>query len=87
MAVTRDEIMSTLARLELPDGGTLVSRDMVRALGVDGGSVRFVIEAPDASVAAKMEPQRQAAEAAIKALAGVTSVCCIDGPRPCAKST
>ena len=85
MAVTREEIMNTLARLELPDGGTLVSRDMVRALGVDGGSVRFVIEAPDAGIAAKMEPQRQAAEAAVKAMAGVTSVSVVltaHGPAP-----
>ncbi|WP_458790058.1 Mrp/NBP35 family ATP-binding protein [Yoonia sp. MH D7] len=74
MAVTRDEIMGALARLNLPDGGSLVSRDMIRALGVDNGAVRFVIEAPDAAMAAKMEPQRQAAEAAVKALAGVTSV-------------
>ncbi|MCO4841873.1 MAG: Mrp/NBP35 family ATP-binding protein [Yoonia sp.] len=85
MAVTRDEIMGVLARLELPDGGTLVSRDMIRALGVDGGAVRFVIEAPDAGIAAKMEPQRLAAEAAIKALSGVTSVSVVltaHGPAP-----
>ena len=74
MAVTRDEIIGALARLDLPDGGTLVSRDMIRALGIDGGVVRFVIEAPDAALAAKMEPQRQAALAAVQALAGVTSV-------------
>jgi ATP-binding protein involved in chromosome partitioning len=74
MAVTRDEIMGALSRLTLPDGGDLVSRDMIRALGVDGGTVRFVIEAPDASMAARMEPQRKAAETAIAALAGVTSV-------------
>ena len=74
MAVTRDEILGALSRLTLPDGGDLVSRDMIRALGIDGGAVRFVIEAPDAAMAAKMEPQRAAAEAAVKALAGVASV-------------
>lgn len=85
MAVTRDEIIGVLTRLELPDGGTLVSRDMIRALGVNGGAVRFVIEAPDAGIAAKMEPQRLAAEAAIKALSGVTSVSVVltaHGPAP-----
>ncbi len=85
MAVTREDVLAALARLELPDGGTLVSRDMVRALGVDGGAVRFVIEAPDAAIAAKMEPQRQAAEAAVKALADVTSVSVVltaHGPAP-----
>ncbi len=74
MAVTRDEILGALSRLTLPDGGDLVSRDMIRALGIEGGTVRFVIEAPDAAMAAKMEPQRAAAEAAVKALAGVASV-------------
>lgn len=85
MAVTREEIMDALARLDLPDGGSLVSRDMIRALGIDGDRVQFVIEAPDAGVAAKMEPQRQAAEAAVKALAGVGSVSVVltaHGPAP-----
>jgi ATP-binding protein involved in chromosome partitioning len=74
MAITKDDIMAALAKLQLPDGGDLVSRDMIRAVGVDGGSVRFVIEAPDAGLAAKMDPQRAAAEAAVAALPGVTSV-------------
>lgn len=74
MAITKDDIMAALAKLQLPDGGDLVSRDMIRAVGVDGGSVRFVIEAPDAGLAAKMDPQRAAAEAAVATLPGVTSV-------------
>ena len=85
MAITKDDILGALAKLDLPDGGNLVSRDMIRALGVDAGTVRFVIEAPDAGMAAKMEPQRQAAEAAVKALGGVTSVSVVltaHGPAP-----
>ena len=85
MAITKDDILGALAKLDLPDGGNLVSRDMIRALGVDAGTVRFVIEAPDAGMAAKMEPQRQAAEAAVKALDGVTSVSVVltaHGPAP-----
>lgn len=50
MAPTYDEIRDALARLQLPDGGTLVSRDMLRALMVDGGRVSFVIEADRKSV-------------------------------------
>ena len=72
--MTKDDILNVLAKLDLPDGGNLVSRDMIRALGVDGGAVRFVIEAPDADMAAKMEPQRAAAQDAVRAIAGVTSV-------------
>lgn len=85
MAITKDDILGALAKLDLPDGGNLVSRDMIRALGVDAGAVRFVIEAPDAGMAAKMEPLRQAAEAAVKALDGIMSVSVVltaHGPAP-----
>ena len=77
MNVTRDQVMSALARIALPDGGDLVSRDMIRALGVDGGAVRFVIEAPDAAIARTMEPHRAAAESVVRALPGVTAVSAI----------
>lgn len=36
MPVTRDAILDTPARLSLPDGGDLVSRDTVRALSIHG---------------------------------------------------
>jgi len=74
MAVSREQVLGALGRIALPDGGDLVSRDMVRALGIDGGAVRFVIEAPSAELARGMEPHRAAAEAVVKALPGVTSV-------------
>ncbi len=74
MAVTREDVMAVLARVSLPDGGDLVSRDLVRALVVGAdGAVRFVIEAPSADAARGMESARVAAEAAVKALPGVTS--------------
>lgn len=72
MAITKEHVLEALARLALPDGGTLVSRDMIRALSVDGGTVRFVIEAPSSQIAQQMEPLRKAAEAAVSQLAGVT---------------
>jgi ATP-binding protein involved in chromosome partitioning len=74
MPVTHDQIRAALERLALPDGGTLVSRDMLRALSVDGDTVRFVIEAPSPAIAQQMEPLRRAAEAAVLALDGVSSV-------------
>jgi len=73
MSVTREQ-MAALDKVALPDGGTLNSRDMIRALGIDGGAVRFVIEAPTPEIAARMEPVRQAAQAAVAALGDVTSV-------------
>ncbi|SFC06981.1 Mrp/NBP35 family ATP-binding protein [Tropicimonas isoalkanivorans] len=75
MTVTRDSIVKTLEAINLPDGGNIVSRDMVRALTVDSpGAVKFVLEAPSPEAARAMEPARQAAEAAVAALDGVTSV-------------
>jgi len=85
MTVQREEILSALAGIGLPGGGDLVSRDMIRALTVEAGEVRFVIEAPDPDTAARMEPVRQAADRALRDLPGVTGVSVIltaHGPAP-----
>ncbi|MFT6459428.1 Mrp/NBP35 family ATP-binding protein [Pseudophaeobacter arcticus] len=81
MSVTHKRVEEALERLALPDGGTLISRDMIRALtlqageGVNGlAKVSFVIEAPSPAIAQHMEPLRRAAEAAVLALDGVGSV-------------
>ncbi|MGD1882496.1 MAG: Mrp/NBP35 family ATP-binding protein [Paracoccaceae bacterium] len=72
MPLTREEIEDVLSRIDLPDGGNLISRDLIRALQIDGSAVRFVIEAPDPEKAARMSAVRDAAESAIRALEGVT---------------
>ena len=74
MSVTRDDILEALRKIGLPGGGDLVSSDMVRALTVEGGAVRFVIEAPDPETAARMELVRKAAEDTARAVSGVDSV-------------
>jgi ATP-binding protein involved in chromosome partitioning len=74
MSVTEQQIKSALQTLGLPDGGDLVSRDMIRALSVEDGTVRFVIEAPSPEIARRMEGLRQAAEQVVGQVAGVTSV-------------
>ncbi|MEI6800575.1 MAG: iron-sulfur cluster assembly protein, partial [Pseudomonadota bacterium] len=74
MEPTRDLIMATLAQIATPGGGTLVGDDLIRALVVESGSVRFVIESPSADHARSLGPVQQAAEAALRALPGVTSV-------------
>ena len=66
MEVTREQILDALRRIHLPDGKDLVSADLIRALTVDSGAVRFVIEAPDPEIARQIEPLRQAAEAAVR---------------------
>ncbi len=73
MADTKSLIMRALANVSLPGGGDLVSRDMIRALRLEGGAAHFVIEAPSAEAAQAMEPVRKAAEAAACSVAGVVS--------------
>ncbi|MGH1578268.1 P-loop NTPase [Planktotalea sp.] len=74
MSQIETDIRDALARLALPDGGDLISRDMIRALNVDEQTVRFVIEAPSPEIAQHMEPLRKAAEAAVSAVAGARTV-------------
>jgi len=69
MPTSRGDILAAVAGISLPNGGTLGTRDMVRAVQVDGDMVRFVIEAPDSATAATLEPVRQAAVAAVQGLA------------------
>jgi len=85
MAPTRDDVLEALSRLTLPGGADVVSSDMIRALQIDGGAVRFVIEAPDPEAAAGMEAVRRAAEDIVRRLPGVDSVSVIltaHGPAP-----
>ncbi|MEO0485900.1 MAG: Mrp/NBP35 family ATP-binding protein [Pseudomonadota bacterium] len=74
MTTTRDDILSALSAIPVPGGGNLVSRDMVRALGVAGGKVRFVIEAQNAAQAQGLGPVRLAAENTVRALPGIDEV-------------
>lgn len=74
MTVDKDRVMAALAGVALPGGGTLVSQDLIRALMIDGGAVRFVIEAATPDQARALAPVQALAEAAVRGLAGVTSV-------------
>jgi ATP-binding protein involved in chromosome partitioning len=74
MTVSRDDVMAALASVGVPGGGTLVSNDLIRALTIDAGAVRFVIEAPTPEAARQIAPLQPLAESAVRGLAGVTSV-------------
>lgn len=74
MAVTKEAIQDVLAGITTPDGSTLGARDLVRAVMVTDGAVQFVIETASADEARLLSGVRDAAEAAVKALPGVTSV-------------
>jgi ATP-binding protein involved in chromosome partitioning len=71
---TREQVIETLQTLALPGGGTLVSRDLIRALTLEEGEIRFVIEATSAEEARTLGPSQDAAEAALRRLPGVRSV-------------
>jgi ATP-binding protein involved in chromosome partitioning len=72
MSVTKAEVEAALDRVTLPDGKSLLAHDLVRALNVENGVVRFVIEAPNAEVGKAMAPLRDAAEKIVADLPGVT---------------
>lgn len=74
MAVDRDQVMAVLAGVAHPAGGDLVSRDLIRALVVENGAVRFVIEAATPDEARALSSAQGEAEARLRALPGVTSV-------------
>ncbi len=74
MSVTKDEILAVLQKIDLPDGGDLISRDFVRALSIRENNVQFVIEAPNADIARLMEPLRKMAESRVASIPGIESV-------------
>jgi len=74
MTVDRDAVTRVLAGIAVPGGGDLASRDLIRALSVEGGVIRFVIEAATPDEARALGPAQAEAEARLKALPGVSSV-------------
>ena len=85
MAVEREAVIRVLAGVAHPGGGDLVSRDLIRALVVEGGAVRFVIEAATPDEARVLAGAQAEAEARLKALPGVETVQIVmtaHGPAP-----
>jgi ATP-binding protein involved in chromosome partitioning len=73
MTVTREQVLAALSTVPMPGtGGSLVDADVVRALTIEAGRVRFLIEVDPARGRA-LEPTRAAAEAAVAALPGVAA--------------
>ncbi len=71
---TREAVLGELKTISDPvSGGDIVSSGLVRAVSVEDGAIRFVLEI-DGAHAKVMEPVRAEAEARVKALDGVTSV-------------
>ncbi len=73
MSITKETILAELDQIHLPSGKSIVELDMIRAIGISGSEVRFVVEA-SAESAPHMEPVRKAAEDMVAAMDGVTKV-------------
>ncbi|MEL0438091.1 iron-sulfur cluster carrier protein ApbC [Phycobacter sp. K97] len=74
MSLTRETVLEALKTITDPASGSdIVAAGIVRALNIDGGEVRFVLEI-DPSRAKTYEPVRDEAEAKVTALAGVEKV-------------
>ena len=75
MSITREEVLEVLkSQIDPFTKKDLVSADLVRALTVEDGRVRFVIEVADQSQGVAMEPVRVGAVEALEKLPGVQSV-------------
>lgn len=77
MSVDREAVLAALGRVAVPGRReSIVQADMVRAVTVENGTVRFVLEV-DPAEGARMEPVRAEAERAVSKLPGVAQVVAI----------
>jgi len=72
MAVSKDEVLSALAKVRSPNGAPLTGEKVLSDIVATDGKVFFSITVDAAAVKA-WEPVRAQAEAAVRALPGVTS--------------
>ncbi len=73
MTLSREEVLACLKTVKAPSGVDLVEAGLVRALNVDDGAVRFVMEvdAPEPYLAAKAEAEQKLEELGAKAVSVV----------------
>ncbi|WP_410219296.1 P-loop NTPase [Paracoccus sp. (in: a-proteobacteria)] len=74
MPVTREAILTAISDIPLPQGGTLGQADLVRAVTIENGTVRFVIEVENAATAKAMAPVEAEARARLESLPEVEKV-------------
>jgi ATP-binding protein involved in chromosome partitioning len=72
-AISQEQVLAALQQIAAPQGGDLVSRQMISGLVIRDGHVGFSIEV-DPQAGAGLEPLRKAAEGAVEKLPGVLSV-------------
>ena len=73
MSVTQQQVLDSLARIKSPRGVALTNANVLSPISATDGKVFFSINV-DAAEARAWEPVRAEAEAAVRAIAGVTTV-------------
>ncbi|WP_368508279.1 Mrp/NBP35 family ATP-binding protein [Bradyrhizobium lupini] len=73
MSVTQQQVLDSLARIKSPRGGALTNANVLSAISAADGKVFFSINV-DAAEARAWESVRAEAEAAVRAIPGVTTV-------------
>jgi ATP-binding protein involved in chromosome partitioning len=74
MTVTREVALGEISDIPLPNGKSLGEADIVRAMTVEAGAVRFVLEVADADAARALAPVEAEARRRLLALEGVETV-------------
>ncbi|WP_425052319.1 P-loop NTPase [Psychromarinibacter sp. S121] len=74
MALNAEKIRQALMGVELPDGGDPVTAGLVKALWVESGIVRFVLEADSPESARNLESVREECVRTVRAMPGVHDV-------------
>lgn len=86
MPVTREVALREIDSVASPRGGTLVSDDLVRALTIEEGTIRFVLEVKNAGEAEALKPAEAEVRRRLMALPEVDNVQIImtaqAGPKP-----
>ncbi len=74
MTVSPEAALKEISDIALPDGRSLGEVDIVRALTVEAGVVRFVLEVADAAMARLLAPVEAEARRRLQALPGILTV-------------
>ncbi|MBW7056928.1 Mrp/NBP35 family ATP-binding protein [Paracoccus bogoriensis] len=74
MSITREIVLGEIADIALPQGGVLGQADILRALTIEDGLIRFVLEVPDAAAARALAGVEAEARARLLRLPGIRQV-------------
>lgn len=74
MPTDSQAVLREISEIAIPDGGTLGQADLIRALTVENGTVRFVLEVSSSDAARALAPVEAEARRRLLALTGIDHV-------------